>query len=93
VPCRSCGTGHSVEERREWMLDALQDHLAPAHQVAHILAQLVAPVRPDRVRQWAARGRIVPHGRDAAGRPLYRVGDALAVLAAAMRRDAERQTA
>ena len=85
VTCRSCGTGHSVEERREWMLDALQDHLAPAHQVAHILAQLVAPVRPDRVRQWAARGRIVPHGRDAAGRPLYRVGDALELLLATTR--------
>lgn len=90
VACRSCGTGHSVEERREWMLEALRDHLAPAHQVAHILAQLVAPVRADRVRQWAARGRILPHGRDAAGRPLYRIGDALELLAAA-RRDTERR--
>jgi hypothetical protein len=89
VRCREAGCDgeHEVAERRAWMLDAITGMLAPAHQVAYILSLLVAPLKPEAVRKWAERGRLVPHSADASGRPLYRVGDASELLTEKLQRE------
>lgn len=78
VRCGACGAQHDAAARRDWLLDAARDTLAHAEMVGRALAALGLDVDPARVRVWAARGHIVAHGHEQAGRrtrPLYRVGD------------------
>lgn len=77
VRCRACGTVHEVAPRREAMLGQVSKMLLPAHQVADACAVLGSPVTPDRVRQWATRGRLIDKGPDRQGRPTYAVCEAL----------------
>lgn len=86
VRCRACGTVYDVRERREWLLATAEDVLAHAVLISQALSRLDQPVTPERIRQWAHRGRLVAHGVDAQGRPLYRVGDVLDLLAPAVER-------
>jgi hypothetical protein len=86
VRCRSCGEVYDVATRRTWLLGEAEDRLAPAHDIARAVSWLGAqPLTADRVRKWAERGRIVAHGHDGT-RPLYRIGDAIDLLAADTKR-------
>lgn len=81
VKCAECGATYDIGERRTWLLEAAEDRLATAADLARAVSWLgAAPLTSDRVRKWAERGRILAHGHD--GRyPLYRVGDAINLLA------------
>jgi hypothetical protein len=81
VTCPACGSQYDVAERRGYLLEAAEDTLAGATLIAQALTSLGQPVTPDRVWKWAQRGRIVAHGTDLRGRPLYRVGDVIELLA------------
>jgi len=53
------------------------DKLARAHAYTASEIEAAYRIRADRIRQWAARGRITQRGTDRLGRPLYLLGDVL----------------
>jgi hypothetical protein len=75
IRCPDCGTEHDAQDRRDWLLDEAEDQLAGASWIAATLTSLGRTVRADTVRQWAERERLIPHGHDANGRPLYRLSE------------------
>lgn len=87
IKCRvaDCALEYDVAARREWLLEAAEDQLVIAADVARAVSWLgAAPLTSDRVRKWAERGRLAAKGHD--GRyPLYRVGDAIDLLASTSR--------
>lgn len=89
VKCRRCGTSYDVEARRAWLLDAAQDTLAHAELIGRAAPALGVDITPAAVRGYADRGRIVAHGTDLRGRPLYRVGDVIDVARDVLARRAE----
>lgn len=92
VRCKGCGWECGVEARQEWLWSQLDDRLAGAADVAHVVSgQLGITVSAERVRQWAARGRIVGHGTDRRGRRLYQIGEVRQMVMEATRRDVERK--
>lgn len=81
VTCRSCGAVYDVAARREWLLAEAEDRLADCAAIARAVSWLGSePLTHDRVRKWAQRGRLIPKGHDGR-RPLYRIGDAIDLLA------------
>jgi len=81
VRCRECKAEHDAAALREWLLTEAVDVLAHAELIARALTALeMDDVTPARVRGMARHGRLVAHGVDPAGRPLYRVGDVLDVI-------------
>lgn len=87
VKCRGCGDDHEVSDRREWMLAAIDDTLFPAAHMAHVLTSLGWPCTQGQLRQWASRGRVVAHGVDGQGRPVYRVSEVRERLMVARERE------
>jgi hypothetical protein len=86
VRCGACSEMWNVEERRADVLGQLGDVLVGAKALAEVLTGMTGEkVSHDRVRVWASRGRILAHGHDRKGRPVYRVGDGVALLAARRR--------
>lgn len=88
VRCRTCDTIHDLHERRVWLLAEAEDQLETATHIAQALSTLGQQVNATRIRKWAERGRIVPHGLNLRGDPTYRIGDVIDLLAA----DRERET-
>lgn len=80
ITCRQCGTNWDVADRRKWLLAEAEDALAYAELIAQALSALGQPLKGDRVRKWVERQRLVAHGTDLQGRPLYRVGDVIDLL-------------
>lgn len=89
VRCRRCGVRYDVDERRSFLLDAAQDQLAHAELIGRAAPALGVEITPAAVRNYADRGRIVAHGVDRAGHPLYRVGDVIDVARDVLARRAE----
>ncbi|MGH8867090.1 MAG: hypothetical protein ACRDYU_03730 [Actinomycetes bacterium] len=82
IRCPTCGTEHEVKQRRQFLLDAAYDQLLTAHEMARAVSALGdVALTPERMRQWASRGRILPHGVNHEGRPTYLVSDAVDLLA------------
>jgi len=75
--CRACGAVYVVPQRRAWLLEAAEDVLGTATEIARAVTNLGRPVTAERIRKWAHRGCLLARGRDARGRPVYRVGDVL----------------
>lgn len=93
VECSSCGLVYDVRARREWLLAEAEDRLADASTVARAVSWLGSqPLTPSRVWKWAERGRIVARGHDGRS-PLYRIGDAIDLLAAETRHDTTKDIA
>src|SRR5690606_22826324 len=83
VACRRGEAVYDVADRRKWLLEEAEDRLAHATEIARAVSWLGAtPLTPDRVRQWAARERLTAKAHDSRGRALYRIGDAIDLLAA-----------
>ncbi len=84
VSCAGCGVQHPVIERREFLLAAAHDVHATATDIASALTLMTRTRVPAvTIRSWASRGRLTATGTTTDGRPTYRVGDVLALLAAA----------
>ena len=82
VECRNpeCQTVWNVDERRVWLLRSAEDLLLTATEISRAIGTFT----PSAVRGYAARRRLVQHGeRVENGKlyPLYRLGDALDILA------------
>ncbi len=80
VQCPNCKAVHDVSPRQAWLLAMAQDQLETATNLSQALSRLGESVTPERVRKWAQRGRVLPHGQNGRGHPLYRVGDVLEQL-------------
>lgn len=89
VRCPKCHASYDVAERRRWLLDAVWDVTAYASLLAAALTRLDEPLTAARVRKWAQRGQLLARGVDLEGRPLYRVGDAIALLDSTRRKDTD----
>lgn len=92
VRCRTegCDAGAvEVDAQRETMLAAIADQLMTATAAADVLTHLAAPLKAELVRQWGSRGRLIAHGHDQHGHPLYRVSDVRDLLVEKLKRDAE----
>lgn len=75
VTCRGCKAEYRVSDRREWMLATIDGTLFHAAAMAHVLTSLGWPCTQGQIRQWASRGRVVAHGVDGQGHPVYRVSE------------------
>lgn len=82
VTCRACGTVHGVPERRRILLDAVDDQLGTAAEIARALAAYAdVELKVERLRQWYSRGQIAQYApRDGDRWPRYRVGDVRELL-------------
>lgn len=81
VDCPHCGSQHDVDARHRWLLGIAADQLVTATDLSRFLSAYGEPLTAERIRQWAARGLLVPHGKDQRGRPTYLVRDAVERLA------------
>lgn len=77
--CDQCGATHSADDRQAWIADMVQDQLVTAAEAAGALSAWGETITSGLVRKWAERGRIVAHGRNRDGRPVYRFGDCRAL--------------
>ncbi len=90
VRCRAEGCEAEpvdVDEQWDAMLGQIADQLLPAVQAADVLTRLAAPLPADTVRHWARKGRLIEHGKDAAGHSLYRVSDVRDLLVEKLARE------
>lgn len=74
--CATCGAEHDVAERREWMIRYAAD-LRVTATVALGWARLLLDKTIPRGTwdSWTSRRRLLAHGTDARGHPVYRFGD------------------
>lgn len=97
VVCGQCQTQHDVGDIRGRLYDAAQDRLATAAEMSRFLTyfgQVVndKPLTAARIRKWASRRTeekppvLLAHAHDKDGRPLYRVGDVVALLEKGLKR-------
>jgi hypothetical protein len=89
ITCRTCARVYDAAERRAWLLESVRDRLAPAAEISQAVPALYGQeIRAGTIRQWVARGRLVPHAWLLAGvvyphrpadhaRALLRVGDVI----------------
>lgn len=84
VKCRACGTAHPIADRRRSLLGRADDMLLPRTDLARALSGFGVEITPKQLENWTTRGRLSTHGytNTRPGRPLYRVGDVLDLLAA-----------
>lgn len=80
ITCRACRTRYDVAQRRQWLLDRVEDQLMTSGALSMTLRYLGIAVADSTVRSYASRGRITQHSQDQRGRPLYRMGDVLEIL-------------
>lgn len=82
-----CGYAYDVEARRRQMLASLEDHLGNSTYVAMVATGLGVKVAASTVRMWVKRHKLQPRTYTkpddpaAKPKPLYRVGDVVAVAA------------
>lgn len=86
VECKLCHLTYQMEDRRDYLLNAVGDQLANAATIAGAVTNLGEDVTPEDIRKWAERGRLMAKGKDHRGRPLYRVGDVLELRKTMQRR-------
>lgn len=77
--CPRCGAEYDVASRRTWMLGEMGDVLLPAADVARALSGLGVGATSAMVRSWRHRRLLDCVDVDSRGRPLYAVGDAVAL--------------
>lgn len=77
VRCPGCRTEHDVSQRRAVLLEAVENVLATATEIARAVHLLPTPVTRATIYSYAHRGRLVQKGTSTRGEPLYRVGDVL----------------
>jgi len=86
VACPECGAQWDADERRRYMLKAMEDELLTATELSRALPNYLQrpddkPLTASMVRGYARRGRLIAHGyAPGSGDPRYRVGDLLDIL-------------
>ncbi|TQS29145.1 hypothetical protein [Microbispora sp. KK1-11] len=80
IRCRTCGATHDASAREAWLMQQVADRLGTATEIARALHGFRPDLTPSMIRGYAHRGRLLGHGADELGRPLYRVGDVLTLM-------------
>lgn len=82
VQCQTCGATYDADALRTHLLEEVRDRTGTATEIARALTSLKQPVTPERIRTWAARGRIAQRGVEPSPRawPVYRIGDVMNLL-------------
>jgi hypothetical protein len=76
VRCRTCRAQHDVAERRNWMIGYAADLRVTATVALSWTRLLLDKTIPRGTwDSWVSRRRIIAHGRDQHGHPVYRFGD------------------
>jgi hypothetical protein len=91
--CRTCGTEHDVEQRRKILRARAEDILATTTELVTAVSSIDRPVPTSTIRSWVHRKRLEKRGETLDGRPLYRVGDVLDLIAADIERETRRASA
>ena len=86
VTCRPCNVTYHLGTKRQEMLDALDDRLVRASEAVHILPGLGMVVSRKDLDRWTSTSRLLPHGHDERGRPLFRVSDVRYLASTTVRR-------
>jgi hypothetical protein len=93
--CKGCGQAWDVQARRQWLIEAAKDYLLTATEAADALGAWGMGVKPERIRKWAERKRLLKrgvtvglNGRDL---PTYRLGDVIDLLAREAQRENEKR--
>lgn len=86
IVCGVCSNEYDIALRRQWMLDELREQLGSSRWVSKVVTALGVRVSDSTIRVWVHRGKLQP--RDWASdrltsqpRPLYLVGDIIAIAA------------
>jgi hypothetical protein len=85
--CSVCGREYHVQARRDWLLASLEDHMGSSTYVAMVASGLGVKVAASTIRMWVKRKKLYPRHwapppkPGGNPRPLYRVGDVVAVAA------------
>lgn len=95
VTCPACKSIHDVAARRTWLLEAAQDSLATATEIARAVTVLGEGGKSTKtlvrlMGDWNTAGRLTERGhtmRRGQARPLYRVGDVVELVEAHMARE------
>lgn len=79
VTCPICGTEWPVADRRQHMLNRVQNMHLPAPDLAKAINGLLNEtiVQASTIRQWRKRGHINPTGTNTKGQPVYSVSQVL----------------
>lgn len=89
ISCRVCGEQYDAAAREAWLLDRAEHRLATATEIAQAVPALYGTeIKAGTIRQWIARGRLIPRGwlhqgrvypqwQTAGDRPLCRIGDVI----------------
>lgn len=80
VTCRGCTHRHDAGQRRQEMLDELEDHAAHSGVLSSIVTGLGHPVGASTIRKWAADGRLTVVSVDSNRRKLYKIGEVLNLI-------------
>lgn len=88
VHCRTCSSVWWLWDRRQWLLEAIEDEQLTATEISQALPSwLDRPVTPAMIRGWVHRGRLTAVNQRWIGprkaAAVYRVGDVLSVLMSA----------
>lgn len=76
--CPTCKTEYNITNRQDWMLTQAQEHLGSAVEIAGFLRILGIHCTPSMIRNYAARGRLIP--APDTHPPLYRIRDVITAL-------------
>lgn len=87
--CPLCSATHSVSDRRDVLMTAVEDVLATATEITRAVHLFNEPIRVGRIYNWKYTGRLEPRGFDDRGAPLYRIGDVLALVRKTASRDSD----
>lgn len=79
--CRRCGAIHHVGAREARIVEQAENVLGTAAQIARALNGFTPDLTPSTIRGHTHRLNLFPYGTDRLGRPLYRVGDVLRLIA------------
>jgi hypothetical protein len=82
-----CGARYPMQARRVWLLEQAYDRLLTAAEMSRAISELIPgkPISPNRIAQWAARGKItkyLPHPKDPHKKPRFRVEDIIVMVRA-----------
>lgn len=83
ITCPRCGTPWDVHARRDWLLRAARDLLAPVADIASVVTLMTRTrLTASTIRTWRHRhpARLPVLGTDARGRQLHRIGDVVDML-------------
>lgn len=90
--CRDCRAVHDAAERIDWLASIADGLLVNAADAAAALTAWRVPVKAQAIYDWARRGRLLPHGHDRNGHPVYVLAEVRALAVEANARTAQRQT-